>query len=102
MAATDWSALDLPVDEGTTPSTATLLLGLFGTTEVGLWSMEPGEADDVEADELALVVAGRATITSPGQPDVEVGPGSLLRLQAGTPTHWSVHERLTKLFVIGA
>lgn len=102
-SATPWSSFSLEAEApGTGAQTWSTLFGHVPEAEVGLWSIDVGEADDIEVHELAVVLSGRATVCVEGQPNVELVPGSVLTLVAGTPTHWVVHERLTKLFVISA
>jgi uncharacterized protein len=69
--------------------------------ELGVWEMTPGVATDVEADELFVVVGGRATVafTEPALPSIELGPGSIIRLEAGMRTTWTVHETLRKVYL---
>lgn len=41
----------------------------------GVWQITPGVVTDTEADELFVVVSGRATIEVEGGPTLHVGPG---------------------------
>ena len=88
------------------PTTATLPLATVGTApdhgvEFGVWEMTPGTATDTEADEVFVVLSGRATIRfiSPALPTLEVGAGSVVRLAAGMQTEWTVTETLRKVYV---
>jgi uncharacterized cupin superfamily protein len=63
--------------------------------ESGVWRCTRGTFRDVEADETFVVLEGRATIHHPGG-RVEVGPGDVCVLEAGTETVWTVHETLLK------
>lgn len=83
------------------PTTATLPLAALGDTEVGVWEMTPGTATDTEADEVFVVLSGRAVIqfVSPALPTLEVGPGSIVRLTEGMKTVWTVTETLRKVYV---
>ena len=65
----------------------------------GIWRCTPGTVTDVEADETFVVLSGRATIEHDGASH-EVGPGDVCVLPAGAETTWTVHETLTKVFVI--
>ena len=65
----------------------------------GIWRCTPGTVTDVEADETFVVLSGRATIEHDGASH-EVGPGDVCVLPAGAETKWTVHETLTKVFVI--
>ena len=67
--------------------------------ESGVWRCTPGRFRDVEADETFVVLEGRATIAYEGG-SVEVGPGDVCALAAGTETIWTVHETLLKGFRI--
>ncbi len=71
-----------------------------GRIERGVWEHGVGVSTDVEADELFVVVSGRATIEIEGGPTLEVGPGSAAVLRAGDRTVWRVHETLRKVFQV--
>ncbi|MEC4572076.1 cupin domain-containing protein [Streptomyces virginiae] len=66
----------------------------------GIWQITPGVVTDVEADELFVVVSGRATVEVEGGGTLEVGPGSACVLRAGDKTVWTVHETLRKAYHI--
>jgi len=66
---------------------------------VGVWEHTAGTSTDVEADELFVVLRGRATVEVEGGPALELGPGDLCVLEAGARTRWVVHEDLRKVFV---
>ena len=69
------------------------------TLATGIWRCTPGTVTDVEADETFVVLSGRATIEHDGASH-EVGPGDVCVLPSGAETTWTVHETLTKVFVI--
>jgi uncharacterized cupin superfamily protein len=71
-----------------------------GAVEHGIWEITPGTVTDVEADELFVVLSGRATIAFEDGPTLEVGPGDACRLRAGQRTVWTVHETLRKVYAI--
>lgn len=83
------------------PTTAVHALATLGGTEVGIWEMTPGTASDTETDEVFVVLAGRARIAfdDPELPDLEVGPGSVVRLAEGQRTVWTVTETLRKIYI---
>ncbi|MBN9630024.1 MAG: cupin domain-containing protein [Actinobacteria bacterium] len=88
--------------------TALAELGRFGgpdgrALEVGIWEMAPGTATDVEADELFVVIAGRAVVdfTETGH-RLELAPGDVVRLSAGDRTVWTVSETLRKVYLTAA
>lgn len=104
------NALALPLDHEALPAGAVVAgapradayeLGTFGGVEVGVWEMTPGVASDVEADEIFVVLAGRARIVflEPAREAIDVGPGSVVRLVAGTRTEWTVTETLRKVYL---
>lgn len=84
-----------------TTAYAELDVSADGTRELGIWEMTPGAMRDVEADEVFLVIAGRATVefVDPALAPIELTPGSIARLDAGMRTVWTVHETLRKLYV---
>ncbi len=93
----------LPADQviAGTPTTATVEVGAFSGVELGVWEMTPGTAVDVEADEVFVVLSGRARIvfTDRDAAPIEVGPGDLVRLVAGMRTEWTVTETLRKVYL---
>jgi uncharacterized cupin superfamily protein len=68
--------------------------------EVGVWQHGAGASRDVEADEVFVVLSGRATVEVEGGPVLEVGPGDIGLLAAGARTTWTVHETLRKVYVL--
>ncbi|WP_327356923.1 cupin domain-containing protein [Streptomyces sp. NBC_01304] len=66
----------------------------------GIWQITPGVVTDTEANELFVVVSGRATIEVEGGDVLEVGPGDAAVLREGDRTTWTVHETLRKAYHI--
>ncbi|MFD5391957.1 cupin domain-containing protein [Streptomyces sp. NPDC127074] len=66
----------------------------------GIWQITPGVVTDTEANELFVVVSGRATIEFEGGTVIEVGPGDACVLREGDRTTWTVHETLRKAYHI--
>ncbi|MGC0328355.1 putative cupin superfamily protein [Streptomyces sp. SAI-170] len=66
----------------------------------GIWQITPGVVTDTEADELFVVISGRATVEVENGPTLEVGPGDMAILRAGDRTTWTVHETLRKAYAI--
>lgn len=66
----------------------------------GIWQITPGTVSDTEADELFVVVSGRATIAVEGGDTFDVGPGDACVLREGDRTVWTVHETLRKAYHI--
>jgi uncharacterized protein len=68
--------------------------------EVGVWEHGVGSSTDVEADEVFVVLAGRATVQVEGGPTLELAPGDVGMLAAGDRTIWTVHETLRKVYLL--
>lgn len=87
---------------GTT--TATVPFDGVDGLDAGVWEMSAGTMTDVEADELFVVLAGRATVEilpahGFAAAVAELRPGSVMRLAAGMHTVWTVTEPLRKVYV---
>ncbi len=56
---------------------------------------------DVEDDEVFVVLAGEATVEfiDPVLPPIELRAGSVVRLESGMHTVWTVRETLRKVYV---
>jgi uncharacterized cupin superfamily protein len=67
---------------------------------VGVWQHSAGVSTDVEADEVFVVLSGRATVDVADGPTLELGPGDVGLLPAGARTTWTVHETLRKIYVV--
>ena len=85
--------------EGSPETSAHVLAATPEGGESGVWRCTPGRFSDVEADETFVVIEGRATIEWEGGL-VEVGPGDVCVLEAGTETVWTIHETILKGFRI--
>jgi uncharacterized cupin superfamily protein len=103
VAAAELTA-DKPLDPAQvvagSPATASLVLASDDTVERGIWEITPGTVTDVEADEMFVVISGRATIAVEGCPVFDVGPGDVCVLTEGARTTWTVHETLRKVYQI--
>lgn len=71
-----------------------------GGLSAGVWEHGAGVSRDVEADELFVVISGRATIAFSDGRELSVGPGDVCVLKAGDATTWTVHEPLRKVWVV--
>ena len=67
---------------------------------VGIWQHSTGVSTDVEADEVFVVLSGRATVVVADGPTLELGPGDVGLLPSGARTTWTVHETLRKIYVV--
>lgn len=82
------------------PRTGSAVLGAFQGLEVGVWEMSAGVMRDVEADELFVVLSGSARVDfADGSPSLNLSPGDVVRLGAGTHTEWTVHQPLRKVYL---
>ncbi|WP_082588392.1 cupin domain-containing protein [Terrabacter sp. Root181] len=84
---------------GGAPTAAVTTLAEVAGAEVGVWEMSPGTVTDVEADEVFVVLSGRAALAVEGGATLELGPGSVVRLPEGARTVWTVTETLRKIYV---
>ncbi|HSE80514.1 MAG TPA: cupin domain-containing protein [Gaiellaceae bacterium] len=84
------------------PEVSELVLAMSedGRVVRGVWQITPGVVRDVEADELFVVVSGRATVEVEGGPTLELEPGMVGVLRAGDRAVWRIHETLRKVFQI--
>jgi uncharacterized protein len=82
------------------PRTGFVELGSWGDTTVGVWEMTTGAMRDVEADEVFVVLSGRASVEfEDGSPTLELQAGDVVRLAEGTRTTWTVTETLRKVYL---
>lgn len=93
-----------PLDPGTVvdgaPEAGSRALAAVSGVEVGVWEMTPGTATDVEVDEVFVVLSGCGTVSFDDDGEqVELAPGSVVRLRAGERTTWVVRETIRKIYV---
>ena len=95
---------DAPLDPGHVingdPAVAAAVLFEAPGLEVGVWEHTAGTSTDTEADEIFVVIGGRATVTVEDGPTLELRAGSIGFLDAGARTTWTVHETLRKVYVL--
>ncbi len=70
------------------------------TADIGVWEHTAGTSVDVEADEVFVVLSGRATVAYDDGTRFDIGPGSVVGTPAGARSTWTVHETLRKIYVI--
>jgi uncharacterized cupin superfamily protein len=82
------------------PQTGVVVLGEFDGREYGVWEMTPGTMSDVENDEFFIVVAGAAAVEFlDDEVVVQLVPGSVMTLAAGSRTIWTVTQTLRKVWM---
>ncbi|AIJ24742.1 MULTISPECIES: cupin domain-containing protein [Amycolatopsis methanolica group] len=87
-------------DSRTTIHTAAHHIGMVGGVNVGVWEAEPGLIGGLTADEIFVVLEGRAEVTFEDTKErIEIGPGDIVRLNAGQRNTWRTLERLRKVSV---
>jgi uncharacterized cupin superfamily protein len=83
-----------------TPQVGLRPLGELGGIGFGVWELGPSTSRDIEADEVFVVLSGRATVAfGDGTPPLQLQPGSIARLAAGSATTWTITETLRKLYI---
>lgn len=84
-----------------TPFTRHVELDEASGRTVGVWEHTSGISRDIEADEIFVVLAGDARIEfeEPELPPIELRPGSVVRLEEGMRTVWTVRETLRKVYI---
>lgn len=84
-----------------TPTTGHLVLDESGGRTVGVWEMSVGAMRDFETDEVFVVLTGAATVEfeHPVHDPIILAPGSMVRLESGMRTVWSVRKTLRKVYV---
>jgi uncharacterized protein len=79
------------------PEAGSRALAAVSGVEVGVWEMSPGTATEV--DEVFVVLSGSATVTFEDGEELELAPGSVVRLRSGEQTTWVVRETIRKIYV---
>ena len=88
------------IDGAPTVAERVLVTSADGRHESGVWEITPGVSTDVEAEEVFLVVSGRARVEVDGGPVLELSPGVAGAFAAGDRTTWHVTETLRKLYCV--
>lgn len=93
---------DLPDDKSPEGPIATGVEMLAATDdlEVGVWEHPVGTSTDIETDEVFVVLSGRGRVTCADGTVLDLQPGTVGVLEAGTATTWEVEETLRKVWVV--
>jgi uncharacterized cupin superfamily protein len=77
---------------------ARYLDGLTAGTAVDVWGAEVGEYQGVTADEIFVVLEGKAEVTFHRTGEtIVIGPGDVVRLFAGDTNTWRTIETIRKV-----
>ena len=76
------------------------MLGTTEALEVGVWEHPVGTSTDIETDEVFVVLSGSGRVLLADGRVLELRPGTVGVLTAGTPTTWQVDETLRKVWVV--
>jgi uncharacterized cupin superfamily protein len=98
--ALDWTPVDPSQCVSGNPRVGAAEVAVAPGIEVGVWSHTPGVSIDTEADEVFVVLSGRASIEFADGTVLDVGPGDIGILPPGAQTTWTIHEELRKVYVI--
>jgi uncharacterized cupin superfamily protein len=98
--ALDWAPVDPAQSVSGDPRAGSAEVVTASGIEVGVWSHTPGVSTDTEADEVFVVLSGRARIEFADGTVLDVGPGDIGILPRGARTTWTIHEELRKVYVI--
>ncbi|WP_186759335.1 cupin domain-containing protein [Arthrobacter alpinus] len=81
------------------PGTAIRELEPLDGASVGIWEMTPGTATDTEAEEVFVVLSGKARIEFLDTGDfLDIAAGDVVRLRAGQRTAWTVTQTLRTVY----
>ena len=67
---------------------------------VGVWEHSAGHSRDIEVNEVFVVLSGRGRVRSDDGGVMELAPGVVGVLHAGTSTTWEIDEPLRKVWLI--
>jgi hypothetical protein len=91
---------DQILDGAPTVAERTLTTSADGRHETGVWEITAGVSTDVEAEEVFVVISGRAQVEVEGGPVLELAPGVVGFFAAGDRTVWRVSETLRKVYTV--
>lgn len=88
---------ELAITEGITSAVAAV--DTEGDIEVGVWEHSVGESTDTEVEEVFVVISGRGTVTCDQGGVIDLAPGTIGILPAGSRTTWKITETLRKVWI---
>lgn len=96
----DFSPLDAEQCPDGPLSTGVASLARTEAVEVGVWEHPVGRSTDIEVDEVFVVLSGRGRVVLADGTTLDLGPGTVGVLEAGTATTWIVTEPLRKVWIV--
>ncbi|MBD0863654.1 cupin domain-containing protein [Gordonia sp. zg691] len=86
------------LDDGTPVSTGAHFIGDFAGGKVGVWGAEVGFIGGEAADEIFVILEGRAEVSFDETGETFIaGPGDIVRLYAGKRNTWKTIEPIRKV-----
>lgn len=95
----DWAALPPDQCPSEPVSTGVATLAETDFAQVGIWEHPRGTSTDVEQDEVFVVLSGRGRVHLADGGILELAPGVVGVLAAGTATTWVIDEPLRKVWL---
>ncbi|MCS5498301.1 cupin domain-containing protein [Cnuibacter physcomitrellae] len=88
------------LDDGHEVAAGRTKVGELAGARIGLWEAEPGLIGGVTTDEIFVVLEGHAEVTFEDTKEtISMGPGDIVRLNAGQRNSWRTSEKLRKVSV---
>ena len=81
-------------------ATGVEMLAATGDLEVGVWEHPAGVSTDIETDEIFVVLSGRGRVVCADGTVLDLAPGTVGVLAAGTRTRWEIEEPLRKVWLV--
>lgn len=80
-------------------STGVAVVAVTDAYEVGVWEHEAGTSTDIETDEVFVVLSGSGRVLLEDGGVLDLRPGTVGVLAAGTRTVWEIDEPLRKVWI---
>jgi uncharacterized cupin superfamily protein len=85
-------------DDNTAAQTGAVFLSELAAGAVDVWGADVGRIRGVSADEIFVVLQGRANVTFEDTDEtISIGPGDVVRLYAGQHNSWETIEPIRKV-----
>lgn len=79
-------------------TTGSVELGETDRLSTGIWEHSVGVSFDIECDEVFVILSGKGRVIVDGKV-LELSPGVVGTLTAGSSTQWEVDETIRKVYV---